>query len=536
VAPASRPLLLKESMNTKTIGELIRLRYKLLWARTRTRNGRIALFFIGYLLFALVAALLGAGGLGAAMVAVRTGKAELVAQIVLSSLFFQALMATLIMGFGMNAMFSETELRRYPVSALERRVTRHLIAIIDPFWFLVAALEIGLVFGLYALGAGSLGLGLIAVTLLFLVNYLFARVFGLIVERAMQNKAGAAIVMVVVIGSLLSAGQLPALIKRSPWIGEAALRALRYTPPFGAAAAMTRGGAEAAFGLMFLVWWLLGLAAALVALERRPPQRQKAESTAMSFESPFDRAAAWFGSENGPLIAHWWRFYARNSRFRVMTLLSPVFVAFMTYNFGVRNPRGNVFVAALSAFPILTFLGPSRITVNQFGYVGGGFRRYLLLPTDPAAALRTGNFASMLIALPLIPLAIIGWVALAPVPFDPRMVFMLIAASVTGMLVFHGLSLWASLYGARRGNYNQGLGNDLSLVGNLVLIGGIVTFLTTPQILKHVAPAVVAPENWWVGVVPVAAAAGFYMVSLRAATALFRQRHEGLMAVVEGRG
>src|SRR5215467_4668186 len=206
-------------MNTKTIGELIRLRYKLLWARTRTRNGKIALFFVGYLLFALVGALLSLGGLGAAELAVRTGKAELVAQIVLSSLFFQALMATLVMGFGMNAMFSETELRRYPVSALERRVTRHLIAIIDPFWFLVAALEIGLVLGLYALGAGSLGLGLLAVVLLFVVNYLFARVFGLIVDRAMQSKAGAAVVMVIVIGSLISAGQVPALIQHNPGLG-----------------------------------------------------------------------------------------------------------------------------------------------------------------------------------------------------------------------------------------------------------------------------------------------------------------------------
>jgi hypothetical protein len=522
-------------VNTKTVGELIRLRYKLLWARTRTRNGKIALFFVGYLLFALVAALLGAGGLGAAMVAVRSGKAELVAQIVLGSLFFQALLATVIMGFGMNAMFSETELRRYPVNALERRLVRDLIAIIDPFWFLVAALEVGLVVGLYALGAGSLGLGLLAVLLLFLCNYAFARVFGTVVDRAMQSKGGAAVVMVVVIGALLAVGQLPRLIQHNPWLGDAALRALRYTPPFGAAAAMTRGGMEAASGLLFIVWWLLGLGAALVALERRPPERRRAETTAMSFDSPYDRLAAWFGAENGPLIAHWWRFYARNSRFRVMMLLSLPLVGFLTYNFGARKEGSNLFVAALSTFPILTFLGPSRITVNQFGYVGGGFRRYLLLPTGPAAALRTGSFASMLIGVPLIPLAAVAWVLLAPAPFDARMLFMLLAAGITGLLVFHGLGLWATLFGARRGNYNQGLGNDLSLVGNIVVIGGIFTFLVTPQILARLAPAVVAPGNWWIALVPVAAAAIFYLVSLRAATVLFHRRHEQLMAVVEGR-
>jgi len=523
-------------VNTRTIGELMRLRYKLLWARTRTRNGKIALFFVGYLLFVLVAVLLGAGGLGAAMVAVRSGKAETVAQIVLGALFFQALMATVIMGFGMNAMFSETELRRYPVSAIERLLTRHLIALVDPFWFLVAALEIGLAIGLYLLGSASLGLGLLAVLLLFVCNYLFARLFGVVVDRAMQNKGGAALVMLVVIGSLLGVGQLPRLLERNPSMLDAALRVLRYTPPFGAAAAMTRGGMDAASGLLTLVVWLLGLSLLLVALDRRPTQRQKAESTTISFDSPFDRAAAWFGAENGPLIAHWWRFYARNSRFRVLTLLSLPLVGFLTYNFGSRKGGSAFFVAALGTFPVLTFLGPSRFTANQFGYVGGAFRRYLLLPTDPAAALRAGNFASMLLGVPLIPLAAIGWMVLAPVPFDARMVFMLLAASVAGLLFFHGLGLWATIFGPRRGNYNQSLGNDLSLVGNIVVIGGIFTCLAAPQILKKVAPAVVSPDNWWIAVVPVAAAVGFYMVSLKAAAALFRERHEQLMAVVEGRG
>jgi hypothetical protein len=522
-------------MNHRTIAELIRLRYKLLWARTRTRNGRIALFFVGYLLFVLVAVLLGAGGLGAAMLAVRSGKAELVAQIVLGSLFFQALMATVIMGFGMNATFSETELRRYPVSALERRLTRHLIAMVDPFWFLVAALEIGLVAGLYGLGAGSLGLGLIAVALLFVSNYLFARVFGLLVDRAMQSKTGAAAVMLLVIATLIGIGQLPLLLKRSPWLADAALRALRFTPPFGAAAAMTRGGIPAASGLLVVVCWLFGLSAALAVLERRPTGRRKVEKTTMSFDSPYDRVAAWFGTDNAPLIAHWWRFYSRNSRFRALTLLSLPVVGFITYNFGSRKAGSGLFVAALGTFPILTFLGPARFTVNQFGYVGGAFRRYLLLPTDPAAALRAGSFASMLIVAPLIPLAALGWTVLAPVPFDVRMLFMLVAASVTGLLVFHALGLWATLFGPRRGDYNQSLGNDLSLVGNLVVIGGVVTCLFTPLILSKVAPPVVAPANWWIGLIPVAAGAFFYFISLRAASELFRRRHEQLMAIVEGK-
>ena len=53
---------------------------------------------------------------------------------------------------------------------------RHLIGIIDPFWILTLALDLGLVVGLYVLGAGSFWIGFIAVLLLVIANYLLARV------------------------------------------------------------------------------------------------------------------------------------------------------------------------------------------------------------------------------------------------------------------------------------------------------------------------------------------------------------------------
>src|ERR1039458_9492042 len=70
-------------MNFELIGVLIRLRYKLLWAKTRTRNGKIALFFAGYLLLAMVAMLLLLVGVGAGMTAIRSGRAMLVAGVLL---------------------------------------------------------------------------------------------------------------------------------------------------------------------------------------------------------------------------------------------------------------------------------------------------------------------------------------------------------------------------------------------------------------------------------------------------------------------
>jgi hypothetical protein len=326
-------------MNFELIGELIRLRYKLLWARTRSRNGRIALFVVGYLIFVLVLLLLGAGGLGAGMVAVESGKGRIVAQIVLGSLFRELIFATVVMGFGLNSMFSDLELRRYPVGATERRVTRHLVALIDPFWFLGFAIEVGLVVGLYVMGAGSFGVGLVAVLLLFVSNYLAARVFSVFVDRLMQHKIGSLVLMAAILGAAIGAGQIPLLVKHNPAAAGQVVRFLRYTPPFGAAAAITGSGFKAASGIAIVLCWLVGLAVALEALERRPVQRQKLPTTAISFDSFYDRVGGWFGAGDAPLVAHWLRFYARNTRFRMLSLLSLPVLGFLTYT--MARPEGS---------------------------------------------------------------------------------------------------------------------------------------------------------------------------------------------------
>jgi hypothetical protein len=522
-------------MSFPLIGELIRLRYKLMWAKTRTRNGKIALFFVGYILLVLVIALVTAGGFGAAAIAVRSGKALTVTRIVLTSLFAQALLATVMMGFGMSAIFSDLELRRYPVSGVERRLVRHLIGIIDPFWLLTLALDFGLVVGMYVLGAASFWLGFVAVLLLVISNYLVARVFEMIIDRMMKRQSGSTFLMIAVMSLSFSGVAIPPLVKKFPAVVPAAIQALSYTPPFGAAAVMTQSGAAVVYGFAVELWWVLGLTAALVALERRPPQRQLVETTKLSFDNRYDRVAAALGFDNAPLVGWWLKFYSRNSRFKALLLISVPMAAFLTYNMGAKKNGAGFFVAALGTFPIVTFLATSRFMVNQFGYLGGGYRRCFLLPVAPAAVLRAGSYASMLLSSIFIPLGLIAWVALAPVPFNPRELFMLIASAVTALFVFHGLGLWATLYGPRRGNYNQSLGNDLSLFGNIVLIGGVMVCLFSPLVLSKIAPAFADPANWWMWVAPPIAGLAFYSFSLRAASGLLSGKREQLMAVVEGR-
>ncbi len=523
-------------MNTALIGELVKLRYKLLWAKTRSRNGRIALFLAGYLLLVLVIALLASGGFGAAMLAVRSGKAEPVAQGVLAALFLEAVLASNILGFGMSAVFAETELRRYPLTAADRRIARHLTGIVDPFWFLFFALELGLAVGLYVMGAGSFWFGFLAVLLLFAANYLLARVVGLFIDQLMQRKGGAPVLMGLILTLAFLPGAAAPLLQKHPAFVSAVVQRLQYTPPFGAAAAMIHPDATGLYGLVIVVTWILGLAALLVWLEKRPPRRQVAESVKIEWDSPFDRVGALFGPRMGPLVGHWLRFYSRNSRTRTFCLISLPLLAFLTYQLGSQwKVAHSFFMMALGTIPMLTFLGTARISVNQFGYVGGAFRRYFLLPIDPAATLRAASYAAVTIGASMLPVGLLAWILFEPYPFDARMLLMLLCTGVTGLFVLNGLGIWVTLFNPRKGNYTSNFGNDLSLGGNILLIGGMLVAMSLPRLLHKFLPAAVSPESWWMFLPLPALAFAFYLVTLKSAGPVFVTRREKLLAVVEGR-
>ncbi len=57
------------------------------------------------------------------------------------------------------------------------------------------------------------------------------------------------------------------------------------------------------------------------------------------------------------------------------------------------------------------------------------------------------------------------------------------ALAVAGLLFLNSLGVWITLFNPRRGNYSSVMGNDLSLGGNVVLIGGMITALFLPRVL-----------------------------------------------------
>jgi len=288
-------------------------------------------------------------------------------------------------------------------------------------------------------------------------------------------------------------------------------------------------------GLATIMAWVLGLAALLVWLENRPPKRQVAESVKLEWDSPFDRVGALFGKDIGPLVGHWLRFYGRNGRTRTMCLVSVPILAFLTFQMSQRMGPHSLFVAALGTIPMVTFLGTSRISVNQFGYVGGAFRRYFLLPMDPAATLRAASYAAVTIGASMLPIGLLAWMIFVPYPFDARMPAMLLCTGITGLFGLNGLGIWVTLFNPRKGNYSSNFGNDLSLGGNILLIGGMIVAMLLPRLLYKFQPALVSPESWWMFLPLPLLAIAFYLVTLKSAGPVFVTRRERLLAIVEGR-
>jgi hypothetical protein len=217
------------------------------------------------------------------------------------------------------------------------------------------------------------------------------------------------------------------------------------------------------------------------------PARQAAASVKMAWQSVFDQAGGLFGPRLGPFVGHWLRFYLRNTRTRLMALISLPLLAFITVRTAERLGPNGLFVATLGTFPMATFMLTSRIAVNQFGYVGGRFA-LLLLPIEPVDIVRSASYASLALGALVVPIVLLAWIAYAPGPFDARMLVMLACSGITGLFAYNALGIWITLFNPRRGKYNSSFGNDLSLGGNIVVIGGVISAFFLPTVLYRVWP------------------------------------------------
>jgi hypothetical protein len=522
-------------MDTPLIFLLVGLRYKLLWAQTRTRNGRIALFFAGYLFAILILVLMTAGGFGAAMVAVRSGQAEKVAQAVLGGLFVNALMASVITGFGINTAFADQALRRFALNASERLAARHLTGLLEPVWIFVLGLDLGVSTGMYVFGAGSFWLGAVAVVLLLIADYLLARVLATLIEWLSHVRGGTAILFVMLICACMLPGLLIPRLASAHGAKGAMLAVLHYTPPFAAAALMVHAGAGLLSNFGLLAGWIAALLVMLAAIEKQAARPRSAAAAAVAWDDRYERIASIFGPAMAPLIGRSLRYYVRSNKVRFNYIAAVPLLAVLTFN----NPGGggpqHYFVRALGAFAFAGFLGTAVMTTNQFGFDASGFRRYFLLPIAPGAILQASSFTALFVGSTLVAAAMVLWLCFAPVPFDVRMAPALLASGVGGLCLFNALSIWTSLLAPRPTSFETTFGNQLSLAANVLLIGGLIGGMAGVAALdKMVGPSAVL-HYWWVTIPAATLAIVCYRYSLRRGAAVFVSRRERLLNALEGR-
>jgi len=524
-------------MDPHLVIRLAALRYKLLWAQTRTRNGRIALFLVGYVSGLLILLAFTAGGLGAAMVAVRSGKALAVAQIVLGSLFLNGILASVVTGFGINSAFSDTALRRFALNAGERLAARHLIGILEPIWILILGLDLGLAIGFYVFGAGGFWLGIVAVVLLLIADYLVARSLATLIEWLSRIRGGTAILAMMLFGACVLPGLLANRAAKAHGFAQGTLRALRFSPPFAAAALLVHPDATGLLsGLVLLGGWIVLLVVVLDVLERQAARPRGSAAAAVVWDSGYDRVASIFGPEMAPLVARSLRYYSRSNKARINFMLALPALAILTFGPAALpgDPR-HKFVIALGSFAMAGFLATATICTNQFGFDASGFRRYFLLPIAPEVILRASSYTTLLAGALVLPVALVLWLLFAPVPFNWRMAPMLAGSAVGGLLLFNALSIWTSVLAPRPVPFETTFGNQLSLSANLLLFGGLAATIGGAGALDHrVGPDRVL-AYWWVPLLAVLLAAGFYLLSVRRGAALFTGRRERILNALEGR-
>jgi hypothetical protein len=513
---------------------LLRLRYRLLWAQARTRQGKVVIFVLGYLLALCLFGLLALGGIAAALAAVKLGRAEKVATLALTAVFLYAVIASVVLGAGVNDAFSDQALRRYPMSNRQRLVARHVATLLEPTWLFVLGIEIGLAFGFRMAVANSIALALAAAVLLVLINYLAARIVVGIGERVLATRAGTLVVMIAIglLPIVIIAVWKPvaAAIERGPWLLRSGRALLALLPPGAAATALTTPASLAVVrSLIVLAAWGGVLALALAALERRPVRAHRTARADVRWNNWYDRVAALFGPELAPLTGKTLRYYVRSPQVRYNL---PIIVFML-----VQMPLTTHFQPHAVALAGMMVLGLSTgaLSLNVFGFDGAGFRRYWLLPISARTILLANALVALLPGALLLPVLLVTLPVVVHSLAEPRMLALLAASGITGVFVFQGIGLWTSVLSPQAIPFYAVWGNRLSFGANSAIAGGILTFFALTWRLSRL-PRETLLAHWELALPVVALAALFYALSVSVASKMLAARRERLISTIEGLG
>lgn len=508
---------------------LVQLRYRLLWAHARTGSGKTLLFFALYFAGISVAFFLLLGGMEAVRLGAQAGRPEGLARGILSAIFANAIVITTMLEVGPSSAFSDTVLRRYPMTAWQRFFARHLAGICEPVWPLAIAVSLGLVIGFSLLEICPPWISLPTALLFVAVAYLFATVFIAIFGKLLQTASGPLVILLLIAGS---AAGFPLLLRTVQGSGWSALRAAaQLSPPGNAALIMT--GATTAVRLqnlgMLLLW---GMAAGLLlrVLERPSLARQPRFAGNVDFQSWYDRLAGCFRGQYAPLVGKSLRYHLRSNRVRYnLVVTAPMFLIFTRTGDASASQTLAFFLGYLF---IAGFICTLVMAVNHFGYDAAGVRRYPLLPLRFRVVLRAYSATSMLLGFTGV-LAVLAFglpaIQLRP---DYRSITFLLFDMLAGLFFFHALGLWTSVLTPRAVDFNSVMGNRMSLPANLLVFSALGTIFAARALLHD--PLALIYRYWWAMPLVALGCFGFYWLSLVAMGRSMEGRREALVQTVAG--
>jgi len=521
-------------MRRHEFAALLALRYRLVWARARSRRGRIVALAIASAVVAIVAVIAGLGGLAAGAAAMQSGRDVLVARVAFNAVFLVAVAAGIFFGVEVAPAFSDRSLRRYPIGAAARRVSRHATALLEPLWIVVFTLVVGLAIGLGVSGDGVFLAGVAGAVLLVLTAYLAATIAGALLEWLLSRPGGVLIAIIAATAILAAIPMAIAAVSRSAGHPPPVVTAvLALMPPFATASATTAADVDAAVSAVaVLVMWCLGLGWTSRWTDDLPRHGVATASRSARWEHPCDRLAVPFGPL-APLAGKMLRYYVRSPQVRYNFPLALPVLAMMIAGNAPDDTAAGLFLFALGAAPATGFLATGAFATNVFGFDGQGFQRYFLLPVSATSVVVVAALVGLIPGLLITTAGALLWWSLSPPGATPAMALLLMIAAIGGLLVFHGIGLWTSIVAPRAIPFNATFGNKLSAPANMLFVAVMVAFFGLPWLAAQAGLAAVM-RAWWILPCFLGVALVFYLTMLRWAGASVARRRERMLESLEG--
>jgi hypothetical protein len=240
-----------------------------------------------------------------------------------------------------------------------------------------------------------------------------------------------------------------------------------------------------------------------------------------------------FGSQYAPLVSKSLRYHLRCNLIRFSLLTSPLLVLLAKFPALGGGARGEV-ITTLTLFYVISGATGLAMTLNLFGYDGAGVRRYAVLPSTFATALRASSLASLLLRAVALLAAVALWIIFTRKGFDARMLLVILGVAGAGLFLFNALGLWTSVLSPKAANFNSIWNNRLSFGSNVVMFCGLLAPLWIARMFYEILGPSDLLSLWPPALAMTALSVAFYLFSMKAIEPTLNWRREKLINQIAG--